>query len=147
MSAHPAILLEVSAAILLRDGQILIAQRPPGGHLAGMWEFPGGKREPGESWEACLRRELQEELAVDADVGRLYAEITHAYPARTVRLRFFLCRLMSGEPRPVQCAAVAWIGRDGLDAHQFPPADAELLDQLRADATLWTATPARGGPA
>lgn len=137
MSHPPPPVIEVSAALLFRAGRLLIAQRPPGGHLAGLWEFPGGKREPGESWEACLRRELREELGIDTEVGPLYADLTHTYPTRTVHLRFYLCRLSAGEPRPIQCAAVAWIGRDQLEAHEFPPADAELLDRLRADEALW----------
>ena len=137
--------LDVSAALLFRNGQLLIAQRPPGGHLAGLWEFPGGKREPGETWEDCLRRELVEELDAEVEVGPLYAEITHDYPTRTVRLRFFVCRLTAREPRPVACAAVRWVDRSGLDTHEFPPADAALLDRLRTDPQVWSSQPPTPG--
>lgn len=129
--------LEVAAALVFRNGRLLIAQRPEGGHLAGLWEFPGGKREPGETWEECLRRELREELAVDVEVGERFDEVIHEYPGRTVWLRFFLARLTDGEPRAVGCAAVRWIDRRGLDDHPFPPADAALLARLRAEERLW----------
>lgn len=131
--------IEVAAALLFRDGKLLIARRPAGGHLAGLWEFPGGKREAGESWEDCLRRELKEELDVEAAVGPLYQEVSHVYPEKAVRLRFFLCRLSesSGDPRPVGCAAVAWVSRGGFGGYEFPPADAGLLTRLSADAGVW----------
>jgi len=136
--AVPAV-IDVSAALVFRGGRLLIAQRPEGGHLAGMWEFPGGKREPGETWEECLRRELREELDVDVEVGRLFEEVTHAYPTKTVRLRFFLCRLPTGEPRPVGCAAVAWVSPEALGRYEFPPADAGLLQRLASEPSLWAA--------
>lgn len=136
MTAPP---IQVSAALIFRAGRLLIAQRPPGGHLAGLWEFPGGKLEPGETWEACLRRELREELGneVEVEVGDCYEEIVHAYPEKSVRLRFLRCRLRDGEPRPVQCSAVAWISCDQLDQYRFPPADAALLGRLKADPVVW----------
>lgn len=137
MPSTPPI-IDVSAALIFRDGRLLIAQRPPGGHLAGFWEFPGGKREPGESWESCLIRECREELDVDLEVDRLYQEIRHDYPEKSVRLRFFLGRLTGPrDPTPLGCAQVQWINRDQLGDFEFPPADAELLNRLRVDAPLW----------
>lgn len=134
--------IDVSAALVFRNGRLLIAQRPPGGHLAGLWEFPGGKVEPGETWEQCLRRELIEELDVETFVGPLYQEILHEYPGKTVRLRFFTCRIPSGaEPQPLGCADLRWISREELGAFEFPPADAALLDRLRADESVWTRSP------
>lgn len=129
--------IEVAAGLVFRAGQLLIAQRPAGAHLAGLWEFPGGKREPEESFEACLRRELREELGVEVAVGELVEAIEHSYPGRIVRLRFFRCRLIGGEPRPLGCAAIAWVTPGELAGYDFPAADARLLDRLRAGRSLW----------
>ena len=128
MPASPVI--DVAAGLVFRAGKLLVAQRKAGSHLAGLWEFPGGKREAGESWEDCLRRELREELAIEVEVGRCFSEVTHAYPGKTVRLRFFVCALVSGEPRPIDCAALAWVTAEGLRDRGFPPADEQLLAAL-----------------
>jgi 8-oxo-dGTP diphosphatase len=124
--------IEVSAGLVFRDGRLLITQRPVGSHLAGLWEFPGGKREPGETWEACLERELAEELGVRVSVGRLFEEVVHDYPGKRVHLRFFVCRLVAGEPAPIGCAAMAWVTAGELGRYEFPPADAHLLAALPA---------------
>ncbi len=129
--------IEVAAGLLFRDGRLLITQRPPGSHLAGLWEFPGGKCEPGETLEDCLARELREELGVTVQVGERVAEIAHDYPDKQVRLHFFLCRLLTGKPQPIQCAAVAWVSAGELDGHVFPAADAELLGRLKAETGWW----------
>jgi len=124
--------VEVSAALIFRKGKLLITQRPTESHLGGLWEFPGGKREPDETFEQCLVRELREELGVKAKVGQLFEEITHAYADKTVHLKFFLCELLEGEPQPLGCAAIKWIGKSQLADYDFPAADARLLDKLRA---------------
>jgi mutator protein MutT len=129
-------LVEVSAGLIFRGGKVLITQRQAGSHLGGLWEFPGGKREPGESFEACLVRELREELGVEVSVGALVEDLTHAYAEKTVRLKFFVCRLVSGEPQPLDCAAVKWVDRASLAEHEFPAADAKLLERLRATEPL-----------
>jgi len=123
--------IDVSAALIFRDGKLLVAQRHPDVHLGGAWEFPGGKRHPGETFEQCLVREIREELGVEISVGELMEEIVHAYPEKTVRLKFFICRLTAGEPQPLGCAAVQWIERGELDRFQFPAADAQLLVKLK----------------
>ncbi|MGA2245207.1 MAG: 8-oxo-dGTP diphosphatase MutT [Verrucomicrobiota bacterium] len=123
--------IEVSAALIFRDGRLLITQRQATSHLGGYWEFPGGKRESGETFEECLAREIREELGVEIAVGELFEEISHTYPEKSVRLKFFLCKLLAGEPWPVDCAAVKWIEKGGLDAHEFPAADARLLGKLK----------------
>jgi mutator protein MutT len=124
--------IDVAAALIFRDGKLLISRRRDDAHLGGLWEFPGGKREPDETFEQCLVRELREELGVKSSVGELFEEVTHTYPEKTVRLKFFICRLARGEPQPLGCAAVKWAGKSELDNHDFPAADARLLDKLRA---------------
>ncbi|MGA9449861.1 MAG: 8-oxo-dGTP diphosphatase MutT [Verrucomicrobiia bacterium] len=124
-------IIDVAAALIFRDGKVLITRRHAGLHLGGLWEFPGGKREPGESFEQCLFRELREELGVESSVGDLFEEVTHAYPEKTVRLKFFICRLAQGEPQPLGCAAVKWVSQSELDEYAFPAADAKLLEKLR----------------
>jgi 8-oxo-dGTP diphosphatase len=129
--------IEVAAGLIFRDGRLLITQRPVGGHLAGLWEFPGGKREPDESFEECLRRELMEELGIEIAVGNLIESITHEYPGKTVHLRFFRCAWIAHEPQALGCPAFRWIGRERLDEHEFPAADAQLLEVLKRDEALW----------
>lgn len=138
--------IDVSAALLFHKGRLLVTQRPPGKHLAGLWEFPGGKRDKDESWEHCLKRELQEELGIEAEIGILFSEVRHAYPGKTVHLRFFCCRLAdnSPPPRPIECSALKWVLRDDLPAISFPPADAALIRQLLADTLIWELDPRDG---
>jgi len=119
----------VTAAVVVRHGQFLVTRRQPGVHLAGYWEFPGGKCDAGESLADCLARELREELAVDARVGQEVFTVTHAYPDRTVTLHFFDAELI-GEPRPLVGQEMRWVPRKELAALQFPPADAELISRL-----------------
>ena len=129
--------IEVSAALIFRDGQLLITQRHAASHLGGLWEFPGGKREAGETFEQCLVREIREELGVVISVGELFEEIRHDYPEKSVHLKFFICQLISGEPQPLDCAAVKWIDQAGLDTHEFPAADAQLLEKLKSPLQPW----------
>ncbi len=133
--------IEVSAGLVFRAGRLLITQRPVGGHLAGLWEFPGGKREPGESFEQCLRRELKEELGVEIRVHEEIERITHTYPEKTVHLRFFRCSLLEpdDEPRTLGCQAIGWATPDTLANYAFPEADARLLAMLAANEPLWRA--------
>ena len=124
--------VEVSAALIFRAGKLLITQRHAKSHLGGLWEFPGGKREPGETFEQCLIREIREELGVEISSGELFEEICHDYPEKSVHLKFFICKLLAGEPQPLDCAAVKWIEKSELAAHEFPAADAQLLARLRS---------------
>jgi mutator protein MutT len=126
----PSGVIDVAAGLVERDGLILITQRKIGSHLAGLWEFPGGKREAAETWQDCLVRELHEELAITVTVGELRYETVHHYPEKSVRLRFYAAVLISGEPRPVDCAAVAWVGPKDLPTYAFPEADRELVALL-----------------
>jgi len=130
-------LIEVAAALVFRDGKLLITQRHPEAHLGGLWEFPGGKREPGETFEDCLVRELREELGIEVSVGELVESITHKYPEKTVHLRFFRCAWKQHEPQPLGCPAFRWVAAPELTDYAFPAADARLLDRLRSRPELW----------
>ena len=119
----------VTAAVVERDGRLLVARRLEGSHMGGRWEFPGGKCEPGEAARDCLRRELAEELGVDGVVHEEIYRTTYAYEDRLLDLRFFRCDL-AGEPRALLGQEIRWVARRGLKALEFPPADRELVERL-----------------
>ena len=119
----------VVAAVFEDRHRFLVTRRPPGVHLAGMWEFPGGKIDPDESHAAALKREIREELDVDIDVGELTYQTTHAYPDVTVVLYFYRCTLL-GTPRPLLGQEMKWVPREDLANLGFPPADKELIELL-----------------
>jgi mutator protein MutT len=127
-------IVEVTAG-LIRDegGRYLITRRGAGSHLEGLWEFPGGKREVGETLEECLRRELTEELGGDFMVGERVETVTWQYPDKTIVLHFFRCRLAGGEIAPQERQAHAWVEPARLGDYAFPPADRELLSRLRSE--------------
>src|SRR5215203_6140951 len=129
-------MIEVAAGLVFRQGRLLITQRPPGSHLAGLWEFPGGKRDPAESFEECLSRELREELGIEVNVGRLIETISHHYAEKSVHLRFYRCSGRGQEPQAIGCAAFAWVAREDLSHYEFPAADARLLEMLRQTEAL-----------
>ena len=129
--------IEVSAGCVFRNGKLLITQRCKGTHLAGLWEFPGGKREPNETFEECLHRELQEELGIEIEVGKVIESIDHDYPEKSVHLRFFHCKWVQNEPATIRCDAIAWVTASELVNYAFPEADARLLAKLRSDTNLW----------
>ena len=122
--------ITVAAGLIVRDGRYLIARRKRGVHLEGLWEFPGGKLEGGETLEQGLRRELREELGVEITRPVPFRVIRHAYPEKTVELHFFSCGIASGEPQPIGCDDVRWVAPGELAAFDFPPADRPLLDAL-----------------
>ena len=119
----------VVAAVIERDDQFLLTLRPDGAHLAGHWEFPGGKRMPHETHAEALRRELFEELDIVAKVGECVFSVTHEYPERVVELHFYRCGF-EGTPKPMLGQEVRWVPRATLRLLQFPDADAALIDQL-----------------
>jgi 8-oxo-dGTP diphosphatase len=123
----------VTAAVVERNGAYLVTRRLRGTHLEGIWEFPGGKCEDGETHEACLLRELREELGCDADVGAKLLQVAHEYPERTVELHFFRCEL-KGDPQPLLGQEIRWAARTELRGLEFPPADAELIRMLAEGA-------------
>jgi 8-oxo-dGTP diphosphatase len=122
----------VVAAVVERDDSFLVTRRQQGVHLEGFWEFPGGKVAVGESHEAALRREIEEELDANVVVGELLLETSHRYPERVVQLFFYRCDL-HGVPRPMIGQEMAWVARRDLATLNFPPADDELIRRLSAD--------------
>lgn len=132
--------IEVAAGLVFHGGKLLITQRFQAAHLGGLWEFPGGKRESEESFENCLIRELREELGIEVIVGPVIEDLTHQYPDKTVRLRFFLCSLRKDSPlpKPVGCAAIAWVTSAELSVYDFPGADERLLEKLAASEDFWS---------
>ncbi|HUP96202.1 MAG TPA: (deoxy)nucleoside triphosphate pyrophosphohydrolase [Burkholderiales bacterium] len=119
----------VVAAVIECDGRFLVARRLTGTHLAGFWEFPGGKVHDGETQEDALRREIAEELNATITHMRKIFHTAHAYPERVVELHFYRGAL-TGEPQPMLGQALRWITREEFASLEFPPADAELIDGL-----------------
>lgn len=130
----------VAAGIVIEHGKVLLSRRKKGSHLAGMWEFPGGKAEPGEDPRAALRRELEEELGITTRIGEIVDVTFHRYDDadKAVLLLFFEAEREAGSPEPsaIDVAEVAWCGVERLDPATFPPADvvvlAKVTSRLRA---------------
>ena len=119
------------AAIWNDQQQILIDQRRQDGLLGGLWEFPGGKLEPGETVEECIKREILEELGIEIAVGDHLITINHPYSHFHVTLIVHHCRHISGEPQPIECEQVRWVTLDELDLYPFPQANVEIINALR----------------
>jgi 8-oxo-dGTP diphosphatase len=125
----------VAAGVLVEGNRVLLTQRKRGGHLAGLWEFPGGKVEPGEDPTEALRRELAEELGIDVEVGDIVDVTFHRYPeaGRAVLLLFYEARrtAKSAAPQALDVADFTWAGPEALQEAQFPPADVAILGKVR----------------
>jgi 8-oxo-dGTP diphosphatase len=124
----------VSAGVLIEHARVLLTQRKAGTHLAGAWEFPGGKVEPGEDPRDALTRELREELGIETAVHEVIDVTFHRYPERAVLLLFYRARRLprSPEPRALDIAGFRWALADELDPSAFPPADVSILERVRA---------------
>jgi 8-oxo-dGTP diphosphatase len=129
VSAEP---IQVAAALILHEGRYLITRRKAGVHLEGFWEFPGGKREPDESLEECLHREVREELGIEVTRPVLFQVIRHDYPEKTVELHFFRCSIQDGQPRPLGCDDLRWVTLEELPLFPLPPADRPLVEALQS---------------
>ena len=128
-----SLVLVVAVALIDRDGRVLVAQRPEGKAMAGLWEFPGGKVEPGETPEAALIRELHEELGIDTWASCL-APLTfasHSYPDFHLLMPLFACRRWEGVPRPREHVALKWAFVGELKGYPMLPADGPLIAVLR----------------
>lgn len=121
----------VAAGVILNKGKILITRRPEGTHLAGMWEFPGGKKRQEENLEECLRREINEELGIDIRVGAPISSVEHEYEQKKVTLHFYYCSVEAGAPMPLEGQVLEWVSPKSLDDYLFPPPDRELINHLK----------------
>ena len=131
-------IIQVAAAVIECDGRYLITQRGPRTHLAGFWEFPGGKREPGESLEACVLREVYEELGVEVAQPIPFMVVQHEYPEKAVELHFFFCSILQGDVQPLGCSDLRWVTPEELANFTFPPADDPVVARLRERAGVRT---------
>ena len=127
------ILLVAAVALIDRDDRVLLAQRPPGKSLAGLWEFPGGKVDPGETPEAALIRELKEELAVDTAESCLapFTFASHSYDDFHLLMPLYVCRVWQGMPTPQEGQKLAWVRPNRMVEYPMPPADKPLVAMLR----------------
>ncbi len=122
---------DIAAGLVWREGgELLIAKRPADGLLGGLWEFPGGKCEPGEPLEAALVREIGEELGIEVEPGPKIAAVEHAYSHFAITLHAFHCRYRAGTPKPLGCQEFAWVKPGDLGRYAFPAANRRVLDQL-----------------
>lgn len=122
--------LVVAAAIIQQEEKFLLTKRKPGSDLEGLWEFPGGKKESGETLEGCLRREVKEELGVEISEPTFFHSLRHQYSDREVELHFFTCSIIQGNPQALDCAEMAWVPKHELIFYDFPPADIPVLRKI-----------------
>ena len=124
-------MIEVSAAVIMKDGMVLIARRGSGQAFSGMWEFPGGKIEAGETPEECLKREMLEEFAITARVGELFAENIHAYGEKAIHLRAYHTEHVSGDFKLTVHDAIMLLDIADLNNFDFAPADIPFVKKLQ----------------
>ena len=122
--------VQVAAAVIERGGRYLITCRETDVHLGGYWEFPGGKREVDETFEACARREVFEELGIAITAPRPLTITRYDYSDKSVELHFFTCSLSHGDPRPLGCVDFRWVKPEELAEYSFPPADVPVVAHL-----------------
>jgi mutator protein MutT len=120
----------VTAGLLWQNGMVLIAKRPVGSHLAGYWEFPGGKQEVGETLEECLEREMKEELGVDVRAEKRLLAVDYEYENRIISLYLFQCTHLSGEFKPLACEEIRWVHPADMAQYHFPPPDEKIIERL-----------------
>ncbi len=124
---------DVTAAIIRKNGKILIARRAAGENMAGGWEFPGGKLEEGETPEECLKRELAEEFGIDADIGRFFCESVYRYPRGAIRLLAYFAEITRGEISLKVHDQIAWVDAGELRMYGLLPADIPIADKLAGE--------------
>ena len=122
---------DIAVGVVWRDDEILIAKRMPEGLLGGLWEFPGGKVEPGEALEAAVVREVAEELDIEVEAGDKITAVDHAYSHFEITLHAFHCRYRTGTPKPLGCQEYAWVKADQLESYAFPAANRRVLESIR----------------
>ena len=123
---------QIGVAVIRNDaGEILIDRRLDKGDMAGLWEFPGGKIEAGETVEACIAREIKEEIALDVKVGDRLMLIEHDYPKFKVSLHVHWCDYLGGEPQAIECQEIVWVQPDKLGDYEFPEANQAIIDAIQ----------------
>ena len=120
----------VAAAIIFQDGKFLLTRRKLNAHQGGLWEFPGGKREKGETLERCVQRELKEEVGVEVTHVTPLSVVRHQYPDKDVELHFFTCSICQGLPVALECLEIAWVPLENLTSYAFPEADRPVLEEI-----------------
>lgn len=122
----------IGVAVIWNDeGQILIDRRRSEGAMGGLWEFPGGKVQPGETIEECIKREIKEELAIEIAVGEHLITVDHTYTHLSVTLTVHHCRWVTGIPQAVECDEICWISLDDLERFAFPAANRQIIAALK----------------
>ena len=124
-------MIVVAAAVVIREGRVLLTRRMEGQHLAGMWEFPGGKLERGEPPEAAVVRECREECGIEIEVQGILEVTHHCYPEKEVLLLFYHCALLGGEVQHFQVADHAWVAPAELESYPLPPADVRIVRRIQ----------------
>jgi A/G-specific adenine glycosylase len=123
---------EIGVAVIYnQQGLILIDRRLEGGSFGGLWEFPGGKVEAGETVPDCIRREILEELGISIEVGEHLLTLTHTYSSFHITLHVYLCRHQIGEPQTLQCQEIRWVSLEEIDEFQFPEANSQIITALK----------------
>ena len=117
-------------ALIRRERQFLISQRNADDTFGSFWEFPGGRRNPGERFEDCVVRETREELGVEVSVEKKFMEIRKEHNKKIIWLNFYLCAYLSGDPQPLECQKVLWADVSDLKNYNFPPANERVIDGL-----------------
>lgn len=127
----------VTAAAMIKDGKVLIAQREAGSHMEFRWEFPGGKLEPGEDPEECIVREIKEELDMEIEVIDIYKVVKFNYEEKDILLLCYLCKILKGQGKTVECNDFKWVKREELANFDFVPADTAIVEKLLKDERLY----------
>lgn len=122
--------IQVAVALIKRGGRYLITRRHADVHQGGLWEFPGGKRELGETLQSCIQREVREELGIEITPQTLFTVLRYDYPDKSVELHFFSCSVLHGEAVAIGCAAFQWVKPEELARFEFLPADTPIIQNL-----------------
>jgi len=130
MNAKDYPVIPCGVALIRRGKSILISQRMENDSFGSFWEFPGGRKNSGETFEECVAREVNEEIGIRVSVHEKFMEMKHEYHERVIWLNFYLCALLSGEPRPLECQNVKWVDVSELKSFRFPPANDKVIEKL-----------------
>ncbi|MEL4897001.1 8-oxo-dGTP diphosphatase MutT [Crocosphaera sp. Alani8] len=131
-TAQPIPHKKIGVAVIYNDaGLILIDRRLDKGSLGGLWEFPGGKIEQGETVEDCIKREIKEEIDIEIEVGENLVNLNHDYTDFKVTLYVHICRYLTGEPKPIECQEIRWVRLEEIEQFSFPKANAKIIEMLK----------------